>query len=145
MKNLFSLSLIGILAAALTLSACSSGVVIPINKAAQLNSTVYEAPVEINGVTVMAAITDKLQQYPGLYSHGADKVSKTFLVYDKGLNFHIIDDYSLLSSQEVIKATSLGPEQLKAAEKGKKVVIEYDLYFQDGEKKIKTKQVSISN
>lgn len=142
MKNLFFL--LAILATAIIIPACSSGVVVPVNKAAQLNQSIFEAPVEINGATAMASVADRIQQYDGLYSHGADKVSKTYLVYEKGLNFHIIDDYSLLSSQEVIKATSLGPEEIRQAQKGKKVIIEYDLYFEDGSRKINLKKVLIS-
>ena len=147
MKNLITrlaFALIIAFSVAPLMTGCSSSNVVAVNRAVQPSNPVYTGPVKVNGADVMADYEDRKQQLPGLYAAGPDKISQTFIVFDKGLKFHILDDYSLLSDINSVNATSLGPEEIKAAEKGKKVIIPYELYYSDGTKKLEPKQIKVS-
>lgn len=147
MKNLITKLVLGLFLAmtiAPVMTGCKSSNLVSVTKTVQPSNPVYSGPVTVNDVDIQADFEDALQQLPGLYQAGPEKISKTYIVFDKGLKFHILDDYSLLGDTNTVNATSLGPEEISAAEKGKKVIIPYDLYFPDGEPKLKLKEVKIS-
>lgn len=147
MKNLITKCALAMLMAftvAPLITGCTSSNVVAVNRTIQPSNPIYTGPITVNGADVMADYEDAKQQLQGLYAAGIEKISKTYIVFDKGLKFHILDDYSQLSDVNTVNATSLGPEEIKAAEKGKKVILPYDLYYPDGKKKLNPKEIKVS-
>lgn len=147
MKNLLTkLSLVLLLGlfAAPVLTGCESSKLVSVVKTANPSNMVYTGPIEINGATVMADFEDSAQQLPGLYSQGEDKISQTFIVFEKGLKFSILDDYSLLTDLNTVNATTLGDEEIKQSKSGKNVILPYKLYYKDGKPKLNSKTIQLS-
>lgn len=147
MKNLITkigLALMLAFATAPLMTGCTSSNVVAVNRAIQPANPIFTGPITINGASIMADFEDRKQQLPGLYQAGSDKITQTYVVFDKGLKFHVLDDYAQLTGSDVINATSLGPEEIKAANAGKKVILPYQLYYPDGQPKLVPKQVKVS-
>lgn len=147
MKNLLtriSLLLLLALFIAPVITGCESSKLVSVVKTANPSNTVYTGPIEINGATVMADFEDSAQQLPGLYAQGEEKISQTFIVFEKGLKFSILNDYSLLSDLNSVNATSLGAEEIKQSKSGKKVILPYQLYYSDGKPKLTSKTIQLS-
>lgn len=147
MKNLLTrISLLVLLALfiAPVITGCESSKLVSVVKTANPSNTVYTGPIEINGATVMADFEDSAQQLPGLYAQGEEKISQTYIVFEKGLKFSILNDYSLLSDLNSVNATSLGAEEIKQSKSGKKVILPYQLYYSDGKPKLNSKTIQLS-
>lgn len=147
MKNrITKLLIIALLAFAISplLTSCKSSSLVSVTRTVNPLNIVYSGPVKINGADVIADFEDRSQQMDELYGAGPDKISQTYIVFDKGLKFHILDDYSLLSDEKSVNATTLGAEEIKQASQGKSIILPYDLYFPDGKKKLNPKNIRLS-
>lgn len=137
MKKIFNkLAAFGILTALFVLLGTSC---VSVNKAIAPALPALTAPID----GLMIDIEDVEQRTATAYKQGQDKIDFIFIQYEKGLQFKVLEDLTLLGSEAGTNSTSLNPGEFKLESLKPGDVIKYPLYAPDGSKNINYKDLFI--
>jgi outer membrane murein-binding lipoprotein Lpp len=112
---------------------------VSVNKAISPALPALTAPLD----GLMIDITDVEQRSATAYKQGAEKISYIYIQYQKGLEFKVLEDLTLVGTQAGTSSTSLNPGEIKLEALKPGDVIKYPLYDSNGSKNINYKDLYI--